>query len=245
MARFKQENGSLVDTDKAQEAWDEASDWNGKTHISRATGNLFLHETLYKFAKGRYYLVRFSQWLSPHNDHGKKISPEEAAKWLLLNEKELPEDLVKLEDGPLVDTDKAQASWDKACDATGKLFPHETLLSREGQYYLVHFSQSLAVSGGWRKKIFIPLVQDEIYEEMQSLASSKEYAKKISPEEAAKWLLLNERELPEDQAMAHSCRWWETLPDGVHGRCLHPENSIEEPCILNDGDECLLREEKA
>jgi len=39
------------------------------------------------------------------------------------------------------------------------------------------------------------------------------------------------------------CKWWETLPDGVHGRCLHPDNSTEEPCILNNGDECILREE--
>ena len=95
MARFKLEDGPLVDTDKAQASWDEASDWDGRNHISRATGNQFLHETLYKSAKGRYYLVHSSQWQGSQ-DYAKEISPEEAAKWLLLNERELPEDLAKL-----------------------------------------------------------------------------------------------------------------------------------------------------
>jgi len=84
MARFKLEDGALVDTDKAQASWDEALDWNGKNHISRATGDQFLHETLYKSQGSQ--------------DRAGEISPEEAAKWILLNDRDLPKDLAKLEE---------------------------------------------------------------------------------------------------------------------------------------------------
>ena len=97
MTRFKLEDGALVDTDKAQASWNEALDWNGKNHISRATGDQFLHETLYKSAKGRYYLVHSSQWQGSQDRAG-EISPEEAAKWILLNDRDLPKDLAKLEE---------------------------------------------------------------------------------------------------------------------------------------------------
>ena len=96
MARFKLDNGVVVDTAKASNHWEEASDWNGSNHISRATGDQWTHEDLYRSSKGRYYLVHSSQWQGSR-DHAEEICQEEAAKWLVLNDHELPEDLAGLD----------------------------------------------------------------------------------------------------------------------------------------------------
>ena len=95
MARFKLEDGAIVDTDRAAQSWEEATFWNGNNHISKATGDQFTHETLYKSSKGRYYIVHSSQWQGSR-DHAEEIPPRDAAAWLLLNEHELPEDLAAL-----------------------------------------------------------------------------------------------------------------------------------------------------
>jgi len=87
--------GILVDTAKAKQTWEEATFWNGNNHISKATGDQWTHETLYKSAKGRYYILHSSQWQGSR-DHAEEIPPRDAAAWLLLNEHELPEDLAAL-----------------------------------------------------------------------------------------------------------------------------------------------------
>ena len=87
--------GVLVDTAKAAQTWEEATFWNGSNHISKATGDQFTHETLYKSSKGRYYIEHSSQWQGSH-DYATFCEPEAAAKWLLLNEHDLPEDLAAL-----------------------------------------------------------------------------------------------------------------------------------------------------
>jgi len=97
MTKFNLDNGILVDTDKAQASWDESTFHDGHNLISKATGDQFLHETLYKSSKGRYYIVHSSQWQGSR-DFAEEISPEEAAKWIILNEGDLPEDLAKLEE---------------------------------------------------------------------------------------------------------------------------------------------------
>ena len=96
MARFKLDDGAIVDTARAARSWDEASEWDGRNHISKATGDQFTHETLYKSAKGRYYIVHSSQWQGSR-DHAEEISLRDAAAWLLQNEHELPEDLAEFE----------------------------------------------------------------------------------------------------------------------------------------------------
>jgi len=92
MARFKVDDQTIVDTDKALRTWEEATDWNGSNHISRATGSQWNHQTLYKSAKGNYYLVHSSQ-MQGSMDHAEWLEPQEAARWLLLMDEELPEDL--------------------------------------------------------------------------------------------------------------------------------------------------------
>lgn len=97
MARYTMDDGTVVDTAKASEHWEEASDWDGRNHISRATGDQWCHQTLYRSRKGRYYLVHESQWQGSR-PHAEWISPEGAARWLIAMERALPDDLLKYED---------------------------------------------------------------------------------------------------------------------------------------------------
>jgi len=90
------EGGVIFDTERAAATWEEASDWDGSNHISRATGSQWKHETLHKSAKGRYYVVRSSDYQGSQ-DEMEILSPREAAAWLLLNDHELPDDLRELE----------------------------------------------------------------------------------------------------------------------------------------------------
>lgn len=92
MARYRMEDSTIVDTKNAVDSWDEETDWNGNNHISRATGSQWTHQQLYKSRRGRYYIVHTSQWQGSQ-PHAEWVSPQEATRWLLLMEHELPEDL--------------------------------------------------------------------------------------------------------------------------------------------------------
>ena len=96
MPRFLMDDDTIADTDKAVQSWEEDTEWNGQNHISVATGSQFDHETLYKSAKGRYYLVSSSQWQG-RMDTARWLSQEEAAHWLLKNGHELPAELAEHE----------------------------------------------------------------------------------------------------------------------------------------------------
>lgn len=95
MARYRMEDGTVVNTDKAAQSWDEAARWDGRNYISVATGDQWTHETLYKSAKGRYYIEHDSQWQGS-TPSASYVDAASAAKWLLLNEHALPEDLTPL-----------------------------------------------------------------------------------------------------------------------------------------------------
>jgi hypothetical protein len=97
MARYRLQTDIVVDTSKAAQQWDEATDWDGRNHISRATGDQWTHQTLYKSSKGRYYIVHSSQWQGSR-DYAEEVSKRDAAAWLVHNDHELPEDLASLED---------------------------------------------------------------------------------------------------------------------------------------------------
>jgi hypothetical protein len=89
----------------------------------------------------------------------------------------------RMEDGTVVKTENATASWEEDTRwdgnnfisvATGSQWTHETLYrSRKGRYYVVHTSQCQG-----------------------SLA----HAEWVSKHEAARWLLANDETLPEDLA---------------------------------------------
>jgi uncharacterized protein YxjI len=96
MARYTIEDGdgnqTVVDTTKATDHWEEETQWDGRNHISRATGSQWEHETLYRSAKGRFYVEHTSQWQGS-TDTARFVSAKEAAAWLLANEHDLPEEL--------------------------------------------------------------------------------------------------------------------------------------------------------
>src|SRR5262245_19371403 len=97
MARYETEDGTVVDVDKATARWDEDTYWNGQNHISKATGDQWLHQTLYKSRKGRYYILHTSQWQGSR-DQVEFVSNKAAARWLVLNDHNIPEDLAKYAD---------------------------------------------------------------------------------------------------------------------------------------------------
>lgn len=86
----------------------------------------------------------------------------------------------RMEDGTVVNTDKAKQSWCERCDwdgsnhisrATGSQWTHEDLYeSRKGRFYVVHSSQ-------WQ--------------------GSRDHAEWISEQAAVRWLLTMEHEIPE------------------------------------------------
>jgi len=90
--KYKTDSDAVVDTESAAAHWEEATQWNGSNHISKATGSQWEHETLYKSSKGRYWVEHVSQWQGS-TPHAFFLTHEEAARWLLSNEHELPEDL--------------------------------------------------------------------------------------------------------------------------------------------------------
>jgi hypothetical protein len=92
MSRFQMDDGKVVDTKNAQASWNEDTRWNGNNHISVNTGSQWASQTLYRSRKGRYYVVHYSAYQGT-TPHAEWISDEEAARWLLANNEELPEDL--------------------------------------------------------------------------------------------------------------------------------------------------------
>lgn len=96
MAKYRIE-GSIVDTERATRCWDEDTHWNGNNHISKATGSQWDHQRLYRSRKGRYYVERWSQWQGS-TPSAEWVSPQEAVRWLLLNECEIPEELAQYEE---------------------------------------------------------------------------------------------------------------------------------------------------
>ncbi len=91
MSTYRIEN-TIVNTENASKSWPEGRDWDGSNWISRATGGPWEHETLYRSRKGRYYVELDSDWQGSIS-HAEWVSPQEATRWLLRNEHELPADL--------------------------------------------------------------------------------------------------------------------------------------------------------
>lgn len=96
MSRYN-DDGRILDTDKAARSWGETTYWDGSNHISRATGSQWEHETLYLSRKGNYWVEHVSQWQGS-TPKGAIVSKQEAAEWLLKNNYNLPKDLKDYEE---------------------------------------------------------------------------------------------------------------------------------------------------
>jgi hypothetical protein len=92
---FQMEDGTVINTEKAAQRWDETRWHNGQNFISKATGQQFSHETLYESRKGRFYKCCHSDYQGSH-DHCEWLDERAAVRWLLLNKHPVPERLQKL-----------------------------------------------------------------------------------------------------------------------------------------------------
>ena len=97
MARYRMDDGTVLDTENSTQHWDESTRWDGRNHISKATGSQWEHQTLYRSRKGRYYVEHTSSYRE-RTPHAEWVSNHEAARWLLANNHELPADLAELAD---------------------------------------------------------------------------------------------------------------------------------------------------
>jgi hypothetical protein len=97
MATYVMDDGTVVRTENAVESWNEARFWDGRNHVSKATGSQWTHERLYKTRKGRYWVERWSQWQGVRPT-AEWLSERDAARWLLANDHELPDDLAHFEE---------------------------------------------------------------------------------------------------------------------------------------------------
>ena len=76
--------GRYFDPSKAQK-WDEETTWDGRNHVSKATGSQFDHEALYRTVGGVYVLHHWSQWQGRLPRY-EEITAAEAAVWLSRND---------------------------------------------------------------------------------------------------------------------------------------------------------------
>lgn len=97
MARYQMLDGTVVDTERATQHWDEDTRWNGSNHISVATNSQWVHQTLYRSRKGRYWLETTSQYQGS-TPRAEWVSPEQAAAWLDANDHNIPDDLAAVAD---------------------------------------------------------------------------------------------------------------------------------------------------
>jgi hypothetical protein len=92
MTIHRMSDGTVVNTEKAQKSWAEVRDFDGRNHIGRSGGDQWLWCHLYRSRKGRYYIET--------DGYGKGraewVSNEEAARFLALNELEVPKELTAL-----------------------------------------------------------------------------------------------------------------------------------------------------
>lgn len=96
MARYIVD-GKVLDTSRAKKSFEEKICWNGSNYISKATNDQWIHEKLYKSARGKWYIVTTSQWQGS-TPSASIITEEDAARWLLQNEyavSDIPAELQK------------------------------------------------------------------------------------------------------------------------------------------------------
>ncbi len=77
------EQGRWFDPDKATK-FEEGARWDGRTHISLATGSQWNHEALYRTQAGRWILHRWSQWQGAGEVY-EEVDNAAAARWLVTN----------------------------------------------------------------------------------------------------------------------------------------------------------------
>ena len=89
-------DGGWFDASSA-DGWAESTYHDGRNHVSRATGDQFHHEHLYRTAKGQWVLNSWSAWQGSAETY-ERITPSGAAAWFIRNLQDAPEALKELVD---------------------------------------------------------------------------------------------------------------------------------------------------
>ena len=97
MSKYRMSDNTVVDTNNSTMSWNEATNSDGSNLIGVSSGSQWLDDTLYRSRKGRYYLVTHSR-IQGRPNSAEWLSNEEATRWLLANEREVPDDLKHLVD---------------------------------------------------------------------------------------------------------------------------------------------------
>lgn len=90
-------DGKILDTGKAVDHWKEERDFDGKNHVSRATGSQWEHEELFLSSKGTFWLLESNDWQGLRSK-ARVLTPLEASRWLLIMGYGLPNVLASFED---------------------------------------------------------------------------------------------------------------------------------------------------
>jgi hypothetical protein len=86
-------NDLIVNTQKARNVWEENTYFDGRNHISSATGSQWHHQVLYESSKGNFYIVSES-FGAPNT--AEFVDEKQAVTWLLQNEIDPPERLASV-----------------------------------------------------------------------------------------------------------------------------------------------------
>jgi hypothetical protein len=90
-------DGVVLDTQRATQSWAQKTYFNGQNRVGVVTQSDTSHQALYRSSKGRYWMEHWTTW-GCVTTWASILSPRQAARWLLANEYELPEDLAKYAD---------------------------------------------------------------------------------------------------------------------------------------------------
>ena len=88
MKRQAIDGGKWFDLESATK-FAENTRWDGRNHISVATGDQWSHEDLYRTAGGRWVKNSYSQWQGS-SETWEEINEAEAAEWLVSNGHDSP-----------------------------------------------------------------------------------------------------------------------------------------------------------
>ena len=97
MSTYRMEDGTVVKTENATNSWEEDTDWDGNNHIGRSSCSQWNHQELHRSKKGRYYIEHTSNYQGSM-PHAEWVSPQEATRWLIHNDEDLPDDLKEYEE---------------------------------------------------------------------------------------------------------------------------------------------------
>ncbi len=82
------DSGRWFDTEKA-DLWEEETWWDGNNQISKATGEKFDHQALYRTQKGVWVLHTWSQWQGRPELY-EEIEEQQALRWMAKQGIEFP-----------------------------------------------------------------------------------------------------------------------------------------------------------